>query len=826
MIATFKRSILLIGGLCAIFFIQRSIAQVAPPPPAKPGYKLIFEKVYLHTDREYYAAGEDIWFKAYLLNAQTNQLFSASNNLYVELIDTRAAVVDRKLIRLDNGLGNGDFKLGDSIAAGTYRLRAYTNWMLNYGDNFIFEKEIHLYNDISAVARPATVSLKAEKKNKSNAAPSTPAPAMVTNAPQLQFFPEGGSMIEQAPGLVAFKADDANGKALSVKGSIYSSAGDKVIDFESNANGMGSFVLMPLPGLTYEARGAYSNKAPFNTPLPAALLTGFSVTALTADTSTKVIINTNALTLKNLQNKTLKLLGKSKGEIVFATTVPITGQQTAINISRALLPQGITAITLFDSDNKPQCERLLYNEPAEKAGIILKTDKMVYAPKSKVTLNISTLNQDSLSLKGNLSVAVVDAGLIPPNQGNMLSYVYLQSEIRGEIQNPAQYFDQQNPQRKQQLDLLLLTQGWRDFVWKKLADSAIRISYAMEQGISVSGRVREIIFNKPVPNMNVTLFANGAVGNKLFSARTDEKGNYRFDGINLWGNQALNITSANDKGSQKGYIVPDTVSKAAYPVKPVREFADSVSFPALSNNILKRTAAARKFSIQDTTQLKEVNISAAALRIQKTLIDTTFTMTRNDYKLKTLYDYLMEKAPGANSAYPRTVYFYGHNAGLAYVKIRPTFTSDNLQQAPWLLRSLDFYNIPLDQILQIHFRKITISQLPTIAQRDQGFKRGDNFWVDLKVKPHAFDAVDFHTSHFDADGYYEARTFYAPDYSKPVNGPDYRTTIHWAPNINTSAGNAVTSYYNTATKTKVRIIAEGVTDKGIPVFGTTTYEIK
>lgn len=804
-----------------------AVAQVIPSATAKPAFKLVFEKVYLHTDREYYAAGEDIWFKAYLLNAQTNQLFSASNNLYVELIDTRSAVIDRKLIRLDNGLGKGDFQLGDSIAAGTYRIRAYTNWMLNFGNNFIFEKQIHLYNEISAIAKPAPTNLKPDKKNKTSlTASAASAPVAVINLPHLHFFPEGGSMIEQAPGVVAFKAEDDNGNALSAKGSIYSSTGDKIIDFESNADGMGSFVLLPQPGQTYEARGMYSNKGPFKLQLPGALLKGFSLTAQNADTVVKVIINTNTPTLNTLPNKTLKLLGKSKGETVFAVPVPLTGQQTAVNISRALLPPGITVITLFDSSNKPQCERLIYNEPPGRTSIVIKTDKTAYTPKSKVTLNLKTLTQDSLPVKANLSVAVVDAGLIPPNEGNILSYVYLQSEVRGRIQNPARYFDEQNPQRKQQLDLLLLTQGWRDFSWKRLADSAIRISYAMEQGITVSGRVREIWFDKPVPNLNVTLFANGAIGNKLFSARTDAKGTYFFDGLNLQGNQSLNITSANDKGSQKGYVVPDTVSKAPYPITPLLITADSVSFPALNDNILKRTAAARKFSITDTTRLREVNISTSALRIQKTLIDTTFTMTRNDYKLKTLYDYLMEKAPGANSAYPRRVYFYGHNARLEYVKIRPTFTSDNLQKSPWLLQSLDFYNIPLDQILEIHFRKITIAQQPTIAQHDLGFKRGDNFWVDLKVKPHAFDNVDFHTSHFDVDGYYEARDFYSPDYSHPVNRPDYRTTIHWVPDISMPAGTAVVSYFNSNPKTKVRVVAEGITDKGIPVFGTATYEVK
>jgi hypothetical protein len=110
--------------------------------PAQSGFKLFFEKVYLHTDRSYYAAGEDMWFKAYLVNAQSNYSTTSSNNLYVELINPTNEISAREIVRIDNGVGVGDFKLEDSIASGHYHLRAYTNWMRNFGSHFVFEKDI------------------------------------------------------------------------------------------------------------------------------------------------------------------------------------------------------------------------------------------------------------------------------------------------------------------------------------------------------------------------------------------------------------------------------------------------------------------------------------------------------------------------------------------------------------------------------------------------------------------------------------------------------------------------------------------------------------
>ena len=60
----------------------------------------------------------------------------------MELISPEAVIINREIVRMDNGLGNGDFKLSDSIPDGNYRIRAYTNWMRNFGDNFVFENRL------------------------------------------------------------------------------------------------------------------------------------------------------------------------------------------------------------------------------------------------------------------------------------------------------------------------------------------------------------------------------------------------------------------------------------------------------------------------------------------------------------------------------------------------------------------------------------------------------------------------------------------------------------------------------------------------------------
>src|SRR4051812_10114467 len=96
----------------AIFLLFISSGVFAQTPKAAPG-KLFFEKVYLHTDRDYYSTGEDIWFKAYVVDAQTNMPIGNTNNLHVDLISPDAKIMATETVFLNGGLGKGDFTLAD-----------------------------------------------------------------------------------------------------------------------------------------------------------------------------------------------------------------------------------------------------------------------------------------------------------------------------------------------------------------------------------------------------------------------------------------------------------------------------------------------------------------------------------------------------------------------------------------------------------------------------------------------------------------------------------------------------------------------------------------
>ena len=231
--------------LCVMLLLNMTIAHAQQKPA--PAFKLFFENVFLHTDRGLYAAGDTLWYKAYLTDAQTGKLSHASGNLYVEVIAPADTLVSRQIIQLTGGLGNGDFSLPDSLITGTYRLRAYTNWMRNFGDAFIFEQTLSIIGDEpdkNATAKAMKqVSAKVTKPVMLPVVNAIPAPPFT-----IRFYPEGGSLIKGLASMVAIKAEDNGSTAnlSTIKGSIYNHAGDTVSRFRCDSMGNALVSLLAL----------------------------------------------------------------------------------------------------------------------------------------------------------------------------------------------------------------------------------------------------------------------------------------------------------------------------------------------------------------------------------------------------------------------------------------------------------------------------------------------------------------------------------------------------------------------------------------------------
>jgi hypothetical protein len=193
------------------------------------------QKVYVHQDRLQYIAGDTLWLSTYLLDAALYELYPGRQVVYVELLSPAGHTINRQKLSALQGRASGYIPLPDTLQWGEYSLVAYTQWMRNFDPAYFFSRPVPVYNKFVARAK----------------APLPAIPAV--DSLHLAFFPEGGHLVTGLTSRLAFKAVQANGKGVSVKGSIVDERGKEAALFESNALGMGSTLFTPEPGRKYTA---------------------------------------------------------------------------------------------------------------------------------------------------------------------------------------------------------------------------------------------------------------------------------------------------------------------------------------------------------------------------------------------------------------------------------------------------------------------------------------------------------------------------------------------------------------------------------------------
>ncbi len=109
------------------------------------------EKMYLHTDKTVYITGEILWFAAYNVDAWSKKPADLSKIAYIELISPEARPALQAKISLTKGLGEGSMLLPLSLTTGSYRLRAYTQWMRNRPAKSFFETELVVINPLKTL---------------------------------------------------------------------------------------------------------------------------------------------------------------------------------------------------------------------------------------------------------------------------------------------------------------------------------------------------------------------------------------------------------------------------------------------------------------------------------------------------------------------------------------------------------------------------------------------------------------------------------------------------------------------------------------------------
>ena len=303
------------------------------------------EKIYVHLDRNTFITGETIWLGAYCVDATFHAPVDYSKVLSVELLDASGNAVKQIRFRLLEGLGSGQIFVSPEIPTGSYTLRAYTNWMKNFDPEFVFSERIQIVNPSSIIKSGAT---------------------QLSQAPTVDFFPEGGQLVRGLKSKVAVKVVDNAGSGLQLTGIVYDHLDQEVTDFTTSELGYGHFYLTPDSVSRYVVRIQIDSIiTKYN--LPPAMDQGVSLSVNTIDDGR---INLAVEHTRSYPPE-LYLVVHTRGVIKKLTRLDLD-RTNQISFEPHDLPPGIAHITLMNKDFVPLCERLVFTYPDEQDLLKLK----------------------------------------------------------------------------------------------------------------------------------------------------------------------------------------------------------------------------------------------------------------------------------------------------------------------------------------------------------------------------------------------------------------------------------------------------------------------
>jgi len=558
------------------------------------------EKVYLHLNKQYYMPGDTIWFKAYTVVGSFHQLSLLSGVLYCELINNKDSVISHHNLKLMEGITWGDFSLARSLKPGKYHVRAYTNWMRNAGPEYFYDQEIQLGGGSRAGEKTLEAALNPLNKVQAGKMPR----------PDVQFFPEGGELVNGVRSKVAVKAVNAAGVGQDITGTIVDNNGEKVADFSTRHLGMGTFALLPQTGKSYTAKISCADSSEFTVNLPAAQQEGYTITINNSGADSiylKVAANDKLFNEK--QNTMFYLLAQAGGKVYYTAQAKLISPVFTTQIAKKRFPSGIVQFTLFSQNGEPLSERIIFIQNDDNIKIEVSSPSAVYLARQKVKIDLATKSPNAKLVQGSFSASVINESRIPVNEeteSSILNNLLLTSDLKGYVEQPNYYFNNVNDQTRANLDVLMLTQGYRKFEWKRVLDTLqLPVQYNPENSLEVAGSLKTP-GGKPLPLGKVTLAATRE--NLLLDTVTDAAGNFKFTNVILSDTANVILRARKQRnGSNVAIYVkqPDYPSVIRSRIKP--DTASQLT-DVMLRNIADYQQKVKQDSIKSSRNLKEVVI--------------------------------------------------------------------------------------------------------------------------------------------------------------------------------------------------------------------------
>lgn len=816
------------------------------------GNMLPQEKVYLHLDNTSYYQDDLICFQSYIVNAATNVPADLSKTLYVELLNPGGDVVSKLVLPIENGRSKGSFKLDHlPFYSGFYEVRAYTKYMLNWGNDLIYSRVIPIFD------QPTVQGSYTEKKLMKNARKIYPHNRKIekkAKSVNLKFYPEGGYLVEGLTSQVAFEATDAFGNPIDLNGCIKDINGKELVNFTSEHEGRGTFLYLA-NSKQKKAVVEYENKT-YEFDLPEVQNTGFVLHVDNLSDSDSILIEVQ----KNFRtpSSVLGLSVLSQGRSINSFVVPVEDNQPLkFKVGKDSLSDGVSQIVLFNTNGDIIADRLIFNNKQEALAIDVAQSKSVYTPYESIQLKVALKDQFGKPTRAPISISVRDGNDEVMSRNSILTDLLLMSDVKGYVRNPFYYFDSIDNSKLRALDQLLMVQGWRRYSWDKWTQTNPEdIKYMPEQGVEVHGKVVSYIKGKPKANVQVSAllcqvgYEDSIPNSSIYDTfMSDSLGQFSFV-TDVDGKRNM-ILSVMEKGKKKDHrIVLDRIMDLEPQKYALTEMqvmiaenknnrsvqleylADSVLVDESYDAFMERYEdSLRKKGIDEKIhRLKEVDVKAnkrdkaqeiyearaSSIKYYDIQAEIDDLRDKEIYFLNDIHDLLASIDPNFiayREASDPTIMFSEAKKKLLYKSMEPMFVInyEYYQNLDELYKDILWTNVFAVKSIYISKDQRVINRyiekkgfastiIPTCAIFVETFPEGE-----IPVKGGKGVRKTW------LEGYSQVKEFYQPDYTVLPKEEDYRRTLYWNPElVPDENGVAVVSFFNNSSCKQLKITAETI----------------
>ena len=715
------------------------------------------EKLFLHLDRAYYAAGETIWFNAYLEDASGRQDRPMSNFIYVELLDSEGKVCRRvKIKRTEEGFP-GCLVVPDDIKGGDYSLRAYTLWQTSRPAEYMFHQSLKIvgpYGEAPAAARVYPEGL------------------------DVSFYPEGGRYFAGHRARIGFKAMDPSGRSVDISGLVVDAEGNIVASAVTRHDGMGVISLIAEPGKQYFL--ATNSGARFQLPAPS-----------TEGATLNVARVEDSILIKAMGEGHYALYSRDMSGLSRLADVNLSGGAVSFRLKMPEMLSGINHFLLVSESGEIVSERLFFVYDDSPVRCSIECPQQGAWSRSHIKAGVTVTDTLGGIQGGRFSVSIVRGSLRSRTQDdNLLSYMNLSSELAGTLNNPRYYFDPEIPlhERELAMNLLMMIQGWRYYDMPALMSRggvSVNLGEEKEMHQKVRGRIdrrnsdkmpKDFFFNLLIPSKKYMTSIFAPEGNRFVIDSLDFEENTEFL-INIGRSKVGSSFIPKWSGDQfaeefkyspaPGFVVGEQITE---------------NIPLVSEIMAADTLSAAKIvaeSYSDIWLLNGVSVSKTDLEI---------------YKDRTLIEYMNIKAPSL-------IYDGEQMYNSRIISAMPVAESEDSEessddgQLPYppvklVVNETEESWYVYDQVRVEEIEAISISTLSDSYYNSEGGVVSIRFKKDLpssSLIPTNPDLI-----YFVPLGYSKPSKFYSPRYDLGENNEvlDCRNTVYWNPCVVLSDGKA------------------------------------